>query len=174
MNHSQRHLAALCIAFSCLSALGCASGESVSEPRAPLAPIAIGSDLTAVDVCRAIPGEEIEAVTGRELVAEPERFEYYDTPGTRGCSYDAGKDGSGNAYFGYVALTPIDAYENQPLYKNVDVDGIGQSAYFNNGADARQLWVKVDDRVALVVAFGDEPKEEAAKALARRIVAAIE
>ncbi len=54
------------------------------------------------------------------------------------------------------------------------MNGIGERAYFNNGADARQLWVKVGDRVAFVVAFGDETNEEAATALAKRIAAAIE
>lgn len=58
------------------------------------------------------------------------------------------------------------------LYQNVSVQGIGESAYLNNGADVRQLWAKVNDRVALVVAFGDKPNEEGAKAIARLVAAA--
>jgi len=50
---------------------------------------------------------------------------------------------------------------------------MGVSAYLNNGADARQLWVRVDDKVAFVVAFGDVPNEEGAKAIARLVLAAI-
>jgi hypothetical protein len=151
----------------------CSREVTVSEPKGPVAPIEIGSNLSAVDLCKAIPQEDIEAVMGRKLVGEPERFEFYDTSGTSGCAYDAGKDGSGNAHFGYVVLTPVSVYGSQPLYNDADVSGIGESAYFNNGADARQLWVKVDDRVAFVVAFGDEPREEGSRALARLVIAAI-
>jgi hypothetical protein len=70
-------------------------------------------------------------------------------------------------------LTPIEVYNTQPLVQKVAVAGIGERAYLNNGADARQLWVKVNDKVAFVVAFGDRPNEEGAKAIARLVVAAI-
>jgi hypothetical protein len=143
------------------------------EPTLPVAPFALSEDLTQIDICQAIPRVDAEAVMGRKLVRTPERFEYWDAKGTSGCSYDAGKDARGAAYFGYVVLTPAAVYNNQPLYKNVEVSGIGQGAYLNNGADARQLWVKVNDRVALVVAFGDEPNEEGATALAKLVLAAI-
>ncbi len=99
---------------------------------------------------------------------------YYDTPGTNGCYYDGGKDFNGNATFGYVALTPGSVYDEQPLSKNTAVSGLGSSAYFNNGADARQLWVKINDNLAFVVAFGDEPNEEGAKAIARLVLAAFQ
>jgi len=59
------------------------------------------------------------------------------------------------------------------LYQNVAVSGIGQEAYFNNGADARQLWVKMNEQVAFVVAFGDLEKEEGAQAIAKLLAAAI-
>ena len=149
------------------------SSSSYSEPKASIAPITIGSDLTAIDLCQAIPREDIEAVMGRKLVSAPENFQYYDTPGTSGCSYDAGKDASGEAHFGYVVLTSLSEYDNQPLYKKTDVSGIGDEAYFNNGADARQLWVKIDNKVAFVVAFGDVPIEDGAKAIAKLLATAI-
>jgi hypothetical protein len=152
--------------------LACGRSSAKKEPQAAIAPVTIGSDLTQVDLCKAIPVEDIEAVMGRKLVGKPQRFEYYDASGTSGCTYDAGKDASGNAYFGYVVLTPLEVYDNQPLYLNVDVPGIGDSAYFNNGADARQLWVK-SGRVAFVVAFGDQAEEEGAKAIARLVIAAL-
>jgi hypothetical protein len=150
------------------------SGSSYSEPKAPIAPISVGSDLSAVDLCQAIPQEDIEAVMGRKLTSAPAKFEYYDTPATNGCSYDAGKDSSGAAHFGYVILTPLDVYGNQPLSKDQNVSGLGQEAYFNNGADARQLWVKVNDKLAFVVAFGDEPNEQGALAIAKLMMAAIQ
>ena len=161
----------LVIAFIVPSA--CGQTAKFSEPQSPMAPIAIGEDLTAIDLCQAIPKEDIEAVMGRRLVSAPEGFDYYTTPGASGCTYDAGTDSNRNAYFGYVVLMPVEEYGNQPLYKNIDVGGIGNEAYFNNGADARQLWVKVNDRVAFVVAFGDKPNEEGARAIAKLIVAAI-
>ncbi|MBI1881254.1 MAG: hypothetical protein HYR94_23995 [Chloroflexi bacterium] len=157
-----------------LAGLACGPlGSSVSEPKVAVAPITIGSDLTQIDVCQAIPQEDIEAVMGRKLVSAPQHFEYTDTGDTSGCSYDAGKDANGDAYFGYVVLTPIDVYNNQPLYQKVDVSGIGDSAYFNNGADARQLWVELNNKVAFVVAFGDRPNEDGARAIAKLIAAAI-
>ena len=61
----------------------------------------------------------------------------------------------------------------QPLYLNVDVSGIGEEAYFNNGADTRQLWVKINDNVAFVVAFGDVANEDYEKAIAQLVVAAM-
>ncbi len=163
------------LTFLMLAGLACGvSNSATSAPEAPVAPITIGSDLSQIDVCQAIPQEDIEAVMGRKLAGAPQPFEYYDTSGeTSGCSYQADKDSDGEAHFGYVVLTPIEIYNNQPLYENVDVSGIGDSAYFNNGADARQLWVRIDDKVAFVVAFGDIPREEGAKALASLIVAAI-
>ncbi len=159
-----------------LAVLACGSLSSTSkpsEPGVPVAPITLGGDLTAIDLCQAIPQEDMEAVMGRKLVSAPERFDYYETPGASGCSYDAGKDSSGEAYYGYVVLTPVEAYNEQPLYLDVDVSGIGEEAYFNNGADTRQLWVKVNDSVALVVAFGDVANEDYEKAIAQLVVAAI-
>jgi len=149
------------------------SVSSVKQPTVPLAPITIGSDLSKVDVCAAVPVADMEAVMGRKLVAAPQTFNYYDTPGVGGCMFEAGKDSSGNAYFSYIALTPVQVYNDQPLYLNVDVSGLGEEAYFNNGADARQLWVKVNDRLAFVVGIGDQPNEAGARALAEMVLAAI-
>ncbi len=159
-----------------LSAVACGSAKpasSVSEPKASVLPITIGSDLTAIDVCQAVPQEDMQAVIGRKLVSEPKSFTYYDTTGTSGCWYDAGKDASKQAYYGYIVFTPVEAYNNQSLVQNVAVSGIGVSAYFNNGADTRQLWVKVNDTVAFVVANGDVANEDGLKAIARLVVTAI-
>lgn len=158
-----------------LAALACGPlTSSSSTPQAPIAPITLGNDLTQVNLCQAIPPEDIEAVMGRKLTGAPQSFEYYDTTGSSGCWYDAGKDSQGAAHFGYVVLTPAAAYNEQPLYQKADVAGLGQSAYFNNGADARQLWVKLNDQTAFVVAFGDEPEEDGAKAIAKLVLAAIQ
>ena len=158
-----------------LSAVACGSvkSNSVSEPKAAVSSITLGSDLTMIDVCQAIPREDMQAVMGRKLASDPQPFTYYDTSGTSGCWYDGGKDASGEAYYGYVVLTPVEAYNSQPLYQDVAVSGIGESAYFNNGADTRQLWVKVNQAAAFVVANGDRANEDGLKALARLVVAAI-
>jgi hypothetical protein len=156
-----------------LAVLACGSASSVSAPKATVAPILLGSDLTTIDVCQAIPQEDMEAVMGRKLISAPQPFDYYETPDASGCMYDGGKDATGEAHYGYVVFTPIDAYNSQPLYEDVAVSGIGESAYFNNGADTRQLWVKVNEAVAFVVANGDRANEEGLQALATLIVAAI-
>lgn len=165
-------LAAMSVLAAALLACGLGS-SAVSQLSAAVAPISL-TDLGAVDVCAAIPVENIEAVMGRKLEDAPEPFEYYDTaPGaSSGCSYFGGSDDEA-AYFAYVAFVPVEIYSNQPLYQNQEVSGLGQAAYFNNGADARQLWVKITDQAAMVVAFGDEPREDGAKALAELILAAV-
>ena len=147
--------------------------SSVPLSLAPIAAITLGQDLTTIDLCRAIPTEDIEAVLGRKLAKAPERFDFYKTPGASGCTYEAAKEASGEAHYGYVVLTPVAVYAQQPLYLNVDVNGIGSEAYFNNGGDTRQLWVKIDNRVAFVVAFGDIANEDYEKAIARLLVTAI-
>jgi hypothetical protein len=154
--------------------LACGGITAPTQPTAPIAPITITNDLTQIDLCRAIPQEDIEAVMGRKLDKAPEFFSYYDTGGSSGCQYEAQKDSDGEAHFGYVGLTPVSEYDNQPLYLNVDVSGLGDAAYFNNGADARQLWVKIDNKVAFVVAFGDIAREEGAKQIATLLLAAIQ
>jgi len=147
--------------------------SSVPLSLAPIAPITLGQDLAAIDLCQAIPTGDIEAVLGRKLVTTPERFDFFQTPGASGCQYDAAKDASGEAHYGYVVLTPVGVYAEQPLYLNAAVTGLGSEAYFNNGGDTRQLWVKLDDRAAFVVAFGDVANEDYEKAIAQLLVAAI-
>lgn len=170
--NTKKYLSGLLTLFV-LASLACRQTAKFSEPKQPIAPIAIGADLTAIDICQAIPKEDIEAAMGYKLDGAPERFNYFDTAGASGCEYFAKEDADG-AHFGYVVLMPIEEYGNQPLYKNVSVSGIGAEAYFNNGADARQLWVKVNNRVAFVVAFGDKPNEAGAQAIAKLVVAAIQ
>ncbi len=162
---------AICALF--LTSLACGGTAAPKQPTAPIAPITITNDLTQIDLCQAIPQEDIEAVMGRKLDKTPEFFSYYDTGGSSGCQYEAQKDSDGEAHFGYVVLTPLGEYDNQPLYLNVDVSGLGDAAYFNNGADARQLWVKLDNKVAFVVAFGDIALEDGAKQIATLLLAAI-
>ncbi len=146
---------------------------AASLPQAPIAPIDISGDLTKIDLCQAVPKEDIQAVMGRPLITSPKSFNYYDTPGVGGCTYDSGKDSTGEAHFGYIAFTPASVYSSQPLYQNTAVSGFGVEAYFNNGADARQLWVKVNDTTAFVVAFGDVPNETGARAIAKLVLAEI-
>jgi hypothetical protein len=50
---------------------------------------------------------------------------------------------------------------------------MGDEAYFNNGADTRQLCVRIDNKVALVVALGDREDEAAMRAIARLLAAAV-
>jgi hypothetical protein len=161
-----------------LDAEGPAPGQPAQSSAplslSPIAPITLTGDLTQIDLCQAIPPQDIEAVLGRSLAKAPERFTYYDTPASSGCSYDGEKDADGEAHYGYVALTPVDAYNTQPLYLNVPVSGLGQEAYFNNGADTRQLWVKVNDNAAFVVAFGDIANEDYERAIAELLLAAIQ
>ena len=144
------------------------------EPTLPIAPITIGEDLTSIDLCQAIPQENIELVMKLKLVKAPTRYSLRNEEGTSGCFYEGPTDHDPTIrHFAYVILTPLEVYDNQPLFQNVAVSEIGDEAYFNRGADARQLWVRLDDKVAFVVGFGDTPNEEGARAIARLMVAAI-
>src|SRR4029079_5151353 len=53
---------------------------SVPLSLAPIAAITLGQDLTAIDLCQAIPTKDIEAVLGRKLAKAPELFDFYQTP----------------------------------------------------------------------------------------------
>ena len=97
-----------------------------TPPPATVAPIALAAGLTQVDLCRAIPAAAaMEAVMGRPLTTSPARFDYYNTPGASGCWYDVGHDALNTAHFGYVVLTPLAAYNAQPLHENTPVEGLG-------------------------------------------------
>jgi hypothetical protein len=146
-----------------------------AEPTTPIAPIKIGEDLTSIDLCQAIPREDIETVMVVKLIGDPVRYTYKNAEGTSGCFYEGPTtDYTKEKHYGYVILTPLDVYDKQLLFQNVDVSGIGDGAYFNRGSDTRQLWVKIKDKVAFVVTFGDVPNEEGAKAIAKLMVDAIQ
>jgi len=150
-----------------------ACGLSSPEPTVAIAPITIGDDLTSIDLCQAIPQEDIETVMRVKLVQAPTRYTLRNVEGTSGCFYKGPTDADRETHFGYVILMPLDVYDNQTRYQAVDVSDIGDEAYFNNGSDARQLWVKLDNKVAFVVGFGDVAKEAGAEAIAKLMVAAI-
>jgi hypothetical protein len=167
-----RLLAPMIVTFA-VAACGGANQASL-QPEATITPIVLAENLSKVDLCRAIPQLVIEAALDHKLVSTPQRFEYPEASGSTGCQYDAGETSSGDALFAYVALTSPEVYDQQPLYKNQAVNGIGAAAYFNNGADARQLWVKIGPKAALVVAIGDVPNEAGLKTIAERVVKAIQ
>jgi hypothetical protein len=157
-------------------ALACGGPAALtpSAPVAPVGPLQLTDDLTQLDICAAVPREDIEAVLGRRLSGAPRPTTFDDNPNEAGCAYDAGSDAEGNANFAYVVFTPVEVYDSQPLADDEAVAGLGEAAYFNNGADARHLWVKVNDSAAFVVAFGDRPREGGSIALARLILDAVQ
>lgn len=158
-----------------ISSTACKAPDISSEPTEPISPITIGDDLTTIDVCAAIPQANIEAVMLVQLANPPTPYTYRYTEGTSGCYYEGSVDNTTpDKQFAYVVLTPLDVYDNQTLYQNEAVSGIGDQAYFNGGSDKRELWVKIDNKVAFVVSFGDLPKEAGAKAIAKLMVEAIQ
>lgn len=153
-----------------LFALGCGGTPAYGDEK--VAPIDTRAGIDKIDLCSAIPASLIEGVIGAKLKTSAERFSFGDAPGSSGCAYDAGKDSGGAALFGYAVIAPATAFDGVKGDKTA-VNGVGKSAFFVNGADARQLWVKAEDRATVIVAFGDRPNEKGAIELARRIVAAI-
>ena len=165
--------AAVAFRFVIQPALAPKAAPTLPSPPT-LEPISLSQGAVRVDLCQLVPAETMEAVMGRKLVASPAHFDYYNTPGASGCWYDVGADALQTAHFGYVVLTPLAAYTGQPLKNEAPVTGLGKSAYFNDGAqNARQLWVKIDENNALVVAFGDQPNEAGAQLIAQMVLDAI-
>lgn len=155
----------------CGVAVACGSTSGgISEPQTAVGEIRLAGGLATLDVCRAIPLENLEAVLGGKVSGVPERIESWEGQEASGCAYEAGKDSGGNALFGYVVFVPRSVYDSQPQVDFAAVDGLGQAAYFTNGADARQLWVQVNAEVAFVVGLGDRPNEAGAQALARLVL----
>src|SRR5258706_14796649 len=68
---------AICALF--LTTLACGGTTAPKQPTAPIAPITITNDLTQINLCQAIPQEDIEAVMGRKLDKAPEFFPYITT-----------------------------------------------------------------------------------------------
>lgn len=135
-------------------------------------PLTVGDDLSATDVCAAVPVAAVEDAMGRKTVTGPTRTQWASSAATSGCAYDAGKDGA-EARFGYLILVPATVVDEQPLVMKTDVAGLGKKAFFTNGADARQLWVKATDKTGFVVALGDVPREEGCKKLAQMFAGAL-
>lgn len=158
-----------------IAALACAAPDASSEPTQPISPITIGDDLTVIDVCAAIPVENIETVMLVKLAQQPKHFSYPYTEGTSGCYYEGSVDNTTpDVQFAYVVLTPLEVYDNQTLYQQEMVSDVGDEAYFNGTSDKRELWVRLENKVAFVVCFGDLPKEAGAKAIAKLMVEAIQ
>lgn len=107
-----------------------------------------------IDICESVPVAVWETVMGRSLVGSPTPFQ--DEALGDGCAFDFGQD-SCAAYFAYVTFAN-EAQFNEALTSATraePVTSIGDSAFLNYGADARQLWVRVGNQ-AVLVAIGDE------------------
>ncbi|MBL7858807.1 MAG: hypothetical protein JNM57_14050 [Cyclobacteriaceae bacterium] len=114
-------------------------------------------------LCGFLTKAEIEAVLGRALDEEPVEINE-DYLGGKGCSYSAGLDTSGNAYFAYVVVPDQAAFEKNKSDSET-VGGVGDEAYRFNGPDAEQLWVREGNHFVMV-AIGDVPNLAGAKKLA--------
>jgi len=125
------------------------------------------SSWSAEAVCKVLSTDTVAEVLGRDLKSKPQPF---DDPAYlgKGCAYDAGKGGA-NAYFAYIALAPSPLYEDNRRagFAVREVNDFGLEAFHANGADAEQLWIKLSDEYALVVAIGDEPNPEGARLIAK-------
>jgi hypothetical protein len=135
-------------------------------------PLTVGDDLSATDLCAAVPTAAVEDAMGKKAVAAPTRTRWANSAATSGCAWDAGKSGA-EARFAYLILVPASEVDAQPKVMPADVAGLGKAAFFTNGADARQLWVKATDKTGFVVALGDVPREDGCKKLAQMFVSAL-
>jgi hypothetical protein len=126
--------------------------------------------VTKIDVCKAIPQEEIVKVLGRKLEGHPKPFHFNEARTYSGCEWSAGKDSSKNAYFAYAVIAPVKDYVTNKA-SATPVAGLGDEAYTTNGADAQQLWVLINGKAAVMVAIGDRPNPDGAKKLVSYLIA---
>jgi hypothetical protein len=122
----------------------------------------------AIDICEVIPQSVLEATMGRTLTGPGQSFS--DPALGEGCAFDFGKDNDA-AYFAYVTIGTEQQFTNAlaNAVKAEPVTTIGDSAFLNYGPDARQLWVRVGKKSALV-AIGDRENIPAAMIFARYLV----
>jgi hypothetical protein len=121
-----------------------------------------------IDMCEVIPQAVLEGTIGRKLVAPGQLFQ---NPALgSGCAYDFGKDSS-EAYFAYVTLASEKQFTDAlaSAVKAEPVTTIGDSAFLNYGADARQLWARVG-KSAILIAIGDRENVPAEMVLAPYLV----
>lgn len=111
-----------------------------------------------IDICEAVPVEAWEMVIARPMVGDPAPFD--DPSLGEGCAFDFGKDDLA-AYFSYVSFASEKQFNDalSSAVKAEPVTTIGDSAFLNYGADARQLWVRTGDK-AVMVAIGDSENLE--------------
>jgi hypothetical protein len=158
---------------SAATATPTAAAQSQSEATVTLVEVRPGMDVSMLKVCELLPAVEVEKVLGRKLVKTPEGFSLNGANTDAGCSYSAGKDSANNAYFAYAVVAPTSDYAaNRPVQPEL-VPGLGDEAFFINGPDARQLWVLLNGKAAIMVAIGDAPDEAGTRALATTLIAAV-
>ena len=142
--------------FICLILVAACSSKPVNQEQP-----------TLQGYCGYLTNAEVEAALGRSLTETPIEINE-DYLGGKGCSYFAGKDGNGVAYFGYVVIPDKTTFEkNKP--DSEAVSGVGDEAFRFNGPDAQQLWVRKGDHYVMV-AIGDEPDPEGSKTLAALVL----
>lgn len=147
------------------------SNTNVSEiPAAGPDQNAIESVADPSNMCDVLPARIIEAALKVKLVSAPERYSFANDGKNSGCTYDGGKNASGDAVFAYAAIVSTQEFSSNRKGKTDAVPGLGEDAYFVNGADARQLWVLVGNGRAAVIAIGDRPNETAARAIAAELL----
>jgi hypothetical protein len=146
--------------FSDLPQITPPAGFDFGPPAETAPALRPGVDLDQIDICQIIPRPLVENLLGRSLVADPKPFSYNGKDTDRGCSYDAGKDADGVAYFAYVVVAPVEDYADNRSEPVEAVSGLGDEAYLVNAADAQQLWVLLNGKTSLMVGIGDQPNLE--------------
>lgn len=156
--------------FGCLIS-GCLYGSTTTPNRTKdinAAGTALG--FGAFNMCETLPGSVIESSLKVKLVSAPERFSYSNDGKNSGCTYDGGKDSHGDAVFAWAALVSAKEFTENKKVGADTVKGLGEDAYFVNGADARQLWILLGGGKGAVIAIGDRPNEAAAKEIAAELI----
>ena len=125
------------------------------------------------DLCSLLPKELLEPLFGQAIQGAPQSFE--DDYLGKGCSYDFGEE-NGAAYFAYFSIAPLSSFTDSKTNGSQVTEQayLPGEAFSVNAADAQQLWVKLDENRAVVIAIGDRPKPELALQLAFLLVPLIQ
>lgn len=149
----------------------CSQGAPANTPVPTLTALSLPDDITRFDVCAYLPGGIVAQALGRNLQANPQPFVFEEVIESSGCEFDAGQDPQGNLLYAYVAFTTLETYNAQPEADRQPAGDLGEGAFFIDGADARQLWVPVDQRYAIIVGMGEQANDSAAVDLAGQLLA---
>lgn len=124
-----------------------------------------GVGLPEGNLCSLLPKEVLTQIIGREPATAPTAFDD-DTQG-KGCTYDFTTD-IGETLVVTYSVAPISSFDDLKDYGSQVASQLllGLDAFTIAEADGEQLWVKLNDSKALLIAINGQPNQDLALQMA--------